>query len=103
MVEEQRLEVGVGVVLAGPVVLVAGPAGRELFQPEADVFDEAVLVVVDVDGGGDVHGRDEAEAVSDAAARDDRLDFAGDVDHFILGRGVEGEVFGVGLHMDSCG
>jgi hypothetical protein len=46
----------------------------EFLEPGGDVFDQAVFVVVDVDGGGDVHGRDEAEAVDDAAALDDGLD-----------------------------
>ena len=101
MVEEKGFEVSVGVVFAGLVVLVIGALGGELFEPLADVFDEAALVVIDVDGGGDVHGRDEAEAVTDAAAADDGLDLVSDVDHLFALAGVEGEVFGVGFHKTS--
>ena len=62
-------------------MLVIGAGGGKLLKPFADVLNQAAFVVVDVDGGGDVHGRDEAQAVADAAAVDDLLDLVGDVDH----------------------
>jgi len=98
VVEEQGFEMGVGVVFAGLVVLVARPAWGEFLEPDADVLDEAVLVIVDIDGGGYVHGGDEAEAVVDAALADDVIDLGGDVDHLVALAGLEGQVLGVGFH-----
>jgi hypothetical protein len=98
VVEEQGFEVSIGVVFAGLVVLVSRPARRKFFEPDADVLDEAVLVVVDVDGRRDVHGGDEAEAVGHPAAAHDCLHLGCDVDHFVAFVGVEREVLGVGLH-----
>jgi hypothetical protein len=48
------LEVGVGVVLAGAVVLVVlyGVVRREFFEPYLVIVMETALVVVDEDGGG---------------------------------------------------
>jgi len=91
--------VGVGIVLSGLVVLVAGVAGGEVLEPLADVVDESGLVVVDVDGGGDVHGRDEAEAVVDTGFADDGFNLGRDVDHLVAGFGFVGEVLGVDLHV----
>ncbi len=54
-------------------------------------------MVVDVDGGGDVHWRDEAEPVVDTAAAHDLLDLGCDVDHLVALASVKGEVFGVGF------
>ena len=60
-------EVCVGVVFSGAVVEVAalvgvgvGVEGCELLEPAVVVLDEALLIVIDVDGCGDVHGVDEA-------------------------------------------
>ena len=103
MVQQQRLEMRVGVVLAGAVMLVSGPRGRELFEPRGDVLDEAVLVVVDVDGGGDVHGRDEAETVDDAAALDDRLHLRRQVHHLVALLRGQRHVLGVGFDCRPCG
>jgi len=52
------LHVGVGVVLAGLVVLVAANrfVGGQLFQPALVILVQAALVVVDEDRGRDVHG-----------------------------------------------
>ena len=98
VVEKKGFEVGVGVIFAGLVVLVAGEAGGQGFEPGGDVLDEAGLVVVNVDGGGDVHGGNEAQAVGDAGAVDDGFHLVGDVNHFVLLAGVEGKVFGVDGH-----
>ena len=56
------LEVRVGVVLAGAVVVVGAGrlVRRELFQPDFVVVMQPALVVVDEDRRGDVHGVDQA-------------------------------------------
>ena len=43
VVQQERLEVRVGVVLAGLVMAVIRLRRSELFQPSADVVDEAAL------------------------------------------------------------
>jgi hypothetical protein len=54
---ELALQVGVGVVLAVVVPVAVGRrVRREAFQPVVDVLDQPRLVVVHVDGRGDVHG-----------------------------------------------
>src|SRR5258708_35279856 len=58
VVNDQRFQVRISVVFSSLVMLVVLPEGSERFQPLADVFDEAALVVVDVDSGSDVHGGD---------------------------------------------
>ena len=79
-------------------MLVVGPRRGKLFEPFADVFDEAALKVIDVDGRGDVHGRDKAQAVPDAAARDDLLHVVGDVHHLARTARFKDQVFGVTFH-----
>jgi len=88
---------GVGVVFAGMVVAVVGVLGGYLFDPCHDVLPEAGLVVVDDDGGGDVHGRDERQAFLDAAFVDDALDLVSDRYDFFAFFGVEGEIGGMSL------
>src|SRR5690606_3277155 len=63
--------VGIGVVLAGAVVEIAaatgvgaGVEGSQALEPALVVLVEAGFVVVDEDGGGDVHGVDETESVA---------------------------------------
>ncbi len=61
-------------------------------------------MVVDVDGGGDVHGRDEAQAsLTPLARRSSPL--RGDMHHFAALFGFKDQVFGVTLHkriLDAC-
>ena len=97
------LVVGVGVVFAGLVVAVFRARGGELFKPLADIGDEPTFEVVYVDGRGDVHGGDKAQAVADAASFDNLLDLVGDVDHFVPLFGFKHHVFGMALHRDLQG
>src|SRR6185437_8327628 len=69
-----------------------------LFQPFVNILDQAVFKVVHVDSRGDVHGRDEAKAIFDAASSNDLFNFVGDVDHFAVFSGLEDEIFGVAFH-----
>ena len=96
MVDEQVLEVRVAVVLAAAVVAVVAGVGRELVrdlvrrllprrrrelvEPLERVLEDAGLVVVDPDAGGDVHRRDEHEPLGDAGLVDGGLDVVGDAD-----------------------
>src|SRR5579883_3453584 len=80
VVQQQRLEVRVCIVFAGLVMAELGARGGEFFKPLFDVCDEAAFVIIDVNGSGNVHGGDEAEAVTDATAGDDLLQLRGDVD-----------------------
>jgi hypothetical protein len=51
-------QVGVGVVLAGSVVMVMVGIGierSELFQPDSEIVVEAALIVIDENGACDVH------------------------------------------------
>src|SRR5690606_5822585 len=99
------LEVGIGVVLAGPVVAVA-PALRigprvergELLEPALVVLVQPALVVVDEHRGGDVHGVDQAEPLPDAARRQRLFDQRRDVHERASSRDVEPQLLAPALH-----
>src|SRR3954452_2043873 len=77
------LVVGVRVVLAGAVVLIAlraGIEGGQLLQPALVVLMQARLVVIDEDARRDVHGVDQAEPFADAALGHRPLHLRRDVD-----------------------
>src|SRR5579871_3221308 len=69
----------VAVVFAGLMVLVIRALRRQLLQPLADILNQAVLKVIYVDRGRDVHWRYEAQTVFDAAAADNLFHFIRDV------------------------
>src|SRR5574341_1167682 len=50
------LDVGVAIVLAGLIVLVRAALRGQPFEERIVVLQQALLVVVDVDARGDVHG-----------------------------------------------
>ncbi len=102
MVQQQGLQVRVGVVLPGLMMAVIGACGGEPFQPLFDVGNQATLMIVDIDGGGDVHGRDKAKAIADAAAGNDFLKLRRDVDDLLPLSGVEDQILRVRLQ-HSCG
>ena len=55
----------VGIVLVAVVgVLGVGLLGRELLRPLLEIAVQAALIVVDEDGGRDVHGIRQAEPVT---------------------------------------
>ncbi len=103
VVHQQRLEVRVAVVLAGPVMLVVDGfaavvvLGREVLEPLPDVAVQAALVVVDEDARRDVHRADAPQPVLDAALVDDPLHRGRQMDELALLLGVERQVLGVGL------
>jgi hypothetical protein len=98
MVNDQRLEVRVSVVFSGLMMLVVLPEWGESFQPLVDVFDQAALIVVDVDSGSDVHGGDQNHAVFDSRLPEGALNLRSQVNIGALGFRVQGQVFGVEFH-----
>ena len=82
---KQRFQVRVGIVFAG----TGGACIRASAVPacSSHVLMSSIrplFVVVHVDRGGDVHGRDEAEAIVYAAVADDPLYLLRDVHHLVL-------------------
>ena len=96
---QSALEVGVGVVL-GTIVAVLGVGffRGQLFQPLFEVLMQAGLVVIDENGGGDVHGVDQAETFPDAGFRQGGFDLGRDVKEGPAGGGAEGEFLAERLH-----
>src|SRR6185369_3629534 len=93
-----------GVVLSRAAVVAVGigiPWGDTLLEPVEDVGPEAGLVVVDEDGRGDVHRRDEHHPLRDAGGGAAGLDVIGDVDDLLAFRGPEGSVGGMYAHGGS--
>jgi hypothetical protein len=70
----------------------------EILQPLLVVVEEARLVVVDEDGGGDVHGVDQTEALGHAALQDRPLDVRRNVDEAHAGRDLESQIAGERFH-----
>jgi prepilin-type N-terminal cleavage/methylation domain-containing protein len=93
-------QVRVRVVLAGAVVLVLRNrlVRREFFQPHIIIVQQAILGVVDINAGGDVHGVDEAKALLHAALADQLLNRAGDVEVIAPMRRFKPEMFGQAFH-----
>jgi hypothetical protein len=55
-------------------------------------------MVVNVNGCGDVHGRDKAQAVSHSAARDNLLNLVGNMHHLAAFARLKNQIFGVAFH-----
>jgi hypothetical protein len=97
VVQEQRLQVCIAILFSSLVMLVVGASGRKLLEPFADVLDEAALVIIHIDGGGDMHRGDKAETVLDTAAADDLLDPVSDVNHLAALLRFKDKVLGIAL------
>lgn len=89
------LQMGVGVVFAGPVVSIAG--GRRMrsqfFQPKFVIVMESWFIVIDEHGGSDVHGVDQAKAFGHAALVNEFLNLRCDVDEAASIRHFEPKMF----------
>lgn len=94
------LHVRVRVVFTGVVmtILIDRFVGGEPFQPFFIIVVQPAFIVVDEDGGGDVHGIDEAESLADAAFTQTLFHLRCDVCKTAAGREVEPEFFAVGFH-----
>src|SRR5690349_22545250 len=106
MADGERSQMRSGVVLSGAAVVtirIGIPWGDALLEPVEDVRPEAGLVVIDEDGRGDVHRRDEHHPLRDAGGGAAGLDVIGDVDDLLAFRGLEGSVGGMYAHGGSQG
>src|SRR5687768_1619319 len=95
---ECPLQVCVGVVLARLMMAVVQTGGRELLQPLLKIVDQAVLPVVDVHGGSDVHRRDEDDPFLHAALFHGCGDLVGDADELLPLLRVEPQIVGKCFH-----
>ena len=99
MRHQLALQVRVGVVLAVVVPVLRHRLVRgEPLQPVVDVLEQAALVVVHVDRGGDVHRVHEAEAVRDPALAHELLHLRRDVEVRPPLRDLEPELLAGVLH-----
>ena len=86
----------VGVVLAGAVVSITagGLVRSKLLQPNLVIVMEPVLVIVDEDGRGNVHGVDQTKTFADAALANEFFDLRRDVDESTPRRNFKPKMFG---------
>ena len=84
MVDQETLQVGVAVRLAGAVVPVARVERSHLLQPLVDILYEAVLRIVDIDAGGDVHRGNQHHPFTDIAPVEDVAHPFRNIDVFAL-------------------
>lgn len=94
MTDDEVPEVRIAVVLTRLVVTIIFFDRSQLLKPLLDVVDEAALGVVNIDAGGDVHGRDQRKALLNAALRDKIFHLIRDVDEVMPFRRLEPEIFG---------
>jgi hypothetical protein len=101
VVDQQRLEVRIAVGLAGIVMAVVFAEWRQLLEPLINVFYKPSLIIIHVNAGGDVHGRNQHHAFFHSALLDDRFNLRRDVKVFPVIASMEFQVFGVKFHGDS--
>ncbi len=92
------LQMRVGIVLAGPVVLVTlgrGVERGELFEPGFIILVQARLIIVDEHTGGDMHGVHEDQSLGDAALTDCVLNPRRDVEKAHPAGKLERQILGV--------
>src|SRR5262249_55115881 len=95
------LQMSIGVILAGTVVMVMARVGierRQIFQPDTEVAMEAALVVVDKHTGGNVHRVYETEPLLNTAASDHACDLWCNVHEGHATRNIERQVFRLRIH-----
>src|SRR4029453_108249 len=78
MPHDGPLQMRVGIVFASLMVLVREAGRRQLLEPFLKIVDEAVLPVVDVNAGRNVHRRHEHDAFLHPTLLDDRGNLVGD-------------------------
>src|SRR5262245_46187086 len=110
MTHDRAFQVCIGVVFAGLVVAVVETGGRELFEPDLKIVNQAVLPVVHINTRGDVHCRHEHHAFLDPALLHDRGNIVSDPNELLPFLRVEPQVLCVEGHsarlasalMSSC-
>ena len=92
--------VGIGVIFAGAVVFVLGGGGVrcEFLEPDIVIVMQPAFVIIDENGGGDVHRVHETEPFLHAAFAHEVLHRAGDVDETAAAGDFEPELFGKRFH-----
>src|SRR5918995_4174363 len=91
-------DVSIAVVLASLIVLIHGIMRRDTLQKAIVICKQTLLVIVDVDARGNVHGIDQHETFLHTAVLDDRFDLPRDIDIRAAGLGFEPELFTVRSH-----
>ena len=81
VMQQQRLQMRVSIVLARLVMTVIGPRRRQLLQPLADILDQPALQIVHIDGRCNMHRRNKAQPILHPAAPHNLLHLIGDVHH----------------------
>jgi len=89
------------VVFAGLVVLVVRLGRSKLLQPFPNVLNQAALVVIHIDGRGDMHWRYEAETILYAAALYNLFHLISDMNHLLALPRFKRQVFRMALHLSS--
>ena len=96
------LQMGVGVVFAGPIVAIAG--GRRMrsqfLQPHLVVVMESWFIVINEHGRSDVHGVDQTKAFGHAALVNEFLDLWCNVDEPASIRYFEPKMFSERFHSE---
>ncbi len=98
VMDQQRLQVRITVVLASLVVLVVLAERSQVLQPLIDVFDQAALIVVYVHARRDVHRRDQHHAFFHSTLAHDFFHLRRQVDIGSMRLGMKLQVFGKGFH-----
>lgn len=93
--QQKVFEMGIAVVLACLMMVIAGIYRCELLCPFHDAVVQAGFLVPDDDRCGEVHGGNQGQAFLDAAFTNDAFDVVGDRDVVFARFGVEGEIGGM--------
>lgn len=102
MVQQQRLQMGISVVLTGLMMTVVGPRRRKLFKPFLDIGDQPVFQIIDVDGRRNVHGGNKAKSIANPTSRDDFLQLRGNPHNLAAFFCMEKQILSMNLY-DSGG
>jgi hypothetical protein len=100
MMDQQRLQVRIAVVLSGLMMLVAFAKRSQMLQPLVDVLDQAAVIVVYLYASGDVHGRNQHHAFLHSAFADDLLHLRRHVHVGAMCLGMKLQIFRERLHSD---
>ena len=98
MMNDQRFQVRVSIVLASLMMLIVRAKGGKRLQPLIDVLDKPALIIINVNPSSDVHGGDKNHSVLNPRFLQGALDLRSQVNVGSLRFRVQGQVFGVEFH-----
>src|SRR5262245_30468295 len=98
VMNEKCLEMRVAVIFSGVMVPIILTEGGEPFKPLVDIFNQAALIVVDVDSGGDMHRGNQNHAFLHPTLSDDVFHLGCDVHVGPVSLGVELQIIGMNFH-----